>query len=220
MHVHLTTVRSWLGMNLEFCKGGPEQQSGNPSVCLICSNLLFKASVSCYGLSATWSVDDKEVLCVSIFFHDCICDTLSLSYFPGFCAAELYSKTGNEKKKMQTHWDTRDGLCRKSSDRRRTCRDSNTFKLWMIISQKNCPSKLLKSCLKKKKKVSPNSHMVCGLNIARQIIQLVLRVLIKATQSLLASKRHWDNTRSASSVRRCVPSVQWELPSMLPKRLE
>lgn len=101
MHVHLTTVRSWLGMNLEFCKGGPEQQSGNPSVCLICSNLLFKASVSCYGLSATWSVDDKEVLCVSIFFHDCICDTLSLSYFPGFCAAELYSKTGNEKKKCK-----------------------------------------------------------------------------------------------------------------------
>lgn len=123
---------------------GPEQQSGSPSVCLICSHVLFKASIS-LGFSATWSVNDKEVICVSIFFHDCICDTCSLSYFPGFCTAELYSKTSKQLKINHTEIQGT-GFFRKSSDRRRTCRDSNMLKPGKIISQKSCPCKLSKSC--------------------------------------------------------------------------
>lgn len=35
---------------------------------------------------------------MSIFFHDCICDTFSLSYFPGFFTAQLYSETSKQLK--------------------------------------------------------------------------------------------------------------------------
>lgn len=32
------------------------------------------------------------------FFHGCICDTFLLSYFPGFCTSELYSRTPKQLK--------------------------------------------------------------------------------------------------------------------------
>lgn len=89
------------------------------------------------------------------FFHGCICDTFLLSYFPGFCTSELYSRT---PKQLKIDHNEIQGIFliiifnfffRKSSDRRKTCRDSNMLKAAKIISQKSCPCKLLKSCLKK-----------------------------------------------------------------------